>query len=134
MKRERILIIENESIIARDLEISLEKLGWQVCGIAHTGRTAVEKTRAMKPDLLLVDIRLDGKMDGIDVVEEIAGFTDIPIIYLTDFADDETLKRAKITLPYGYIVKPFEEGLLQAAIEMEVYKHRVEKEIREKDK
>lgn len=128
MKRERILIIENDGIIARDLEISLEKLGWQVCGIANTGRAAVEMTRDKKPDLLLVDIKLDNKMDGIDVVEEIAGFIDIPIIYLTAFTDDETLKRAKTTRSYGYIVKPFEERTLQATIEMGLNKHRMEKE------
>lgn len=133
VKSERIMIVENESIIAKDLEFSLRRLGWTVCYTSHTGRDAVEQARLHQPDLILMDIKLGGDMDGIDVAHAIGLFSDLPIIYLTAYADADTLKRAKITQPYGYIIKPFEDRTLQVAIEMALYKHRVEKSLKEKD-
>jgi two-component system cell cycle sensor histidine kinase/response regulator CckA len=134
MKQEKILIVENESIIAKDLEMSLRQLGWQVCGIAYSGLEGVEKARCLNPDIILMDIKLGKGIDGIEAARQIAAFSAVPIIYLTAFADNETLSRAKITNPCGYIVKPIEERNLQVTIEMGVHNHRMEKQLKEKDK
>ncbi len=134
MSREKILIVENESIIAKDLEISLKQLDWKVCGIAHSGNEAVEMVPRLKPDLILMDIKLGKGIDGVEAARQISAFSDVPILYLTAFADKETLSRAKITNPCGYIVKPIEERNLQVTIEMGLHNHRVEKQLKEKDK
>lgn len=125
MARERILIVEDEGIVAADLQSMVSQLGYEVAGIASTGAEAVEKTDALKPDLVLMDIRLQGTMDGIDAAERIVGEGDIPVVYLTAYADPSTVDRAKTTLPYGYILKPFEERDLRTALELALYKHRM---------
>ena len=126
MARERILIVEDEGIVAADLQSMVRQLGYEVVGIAATGTEAVEKTEALKPDLVLMDIRLQGTMDGIDAAERIVAQGNIPVTYLTAYADSNTVDRAKTTLPYGYILKPFEERDLRTAIELALYKHRME--------
>jgi two-component system cell cycle sensor histidine kinase/response regulator CckA len=123
MRKEKILIIENESIIAKDLEICLGDLGWEAVEVTYSGREAVKKASSWQPDLVLIDIKLGKDMDGIEVAQKIATFSDVPIIYLTAYADNETLERAKATQPYGYIIKPFDERSLQATIEMALHKY-----------
>lgn len=125
-----ILVVEDESIVRKDIERSLEKLGYKVVGSADTGEKAVSKALELKPDLALMDIMLKGDMTGIDAAEEIKRHIDIPVIFLTAYADEKTLAKAKITEPHGYILKPFKEIDIHTSIEMAIHKHRKEKELK----
>jgi two-component system, response regulator PdtaR len=103
----KIFIVEDEIILANDLKQRLEKLGYVVVGIAGNGKDAIKKTEELDPDLILMDIVLRGDLDGIEIAQKIREIYDIPFIYLTSYYDDEILKRAKNTYPYGYITKPY---------------------------
>ncbi|MCL1464116.1 GGDEF domain-containing response regulator [Argonema galeatum] len=129
-----ILVVEDESIVAIDLQNILENLGYKVAAIANTGIEAIQKADEIKPCLVLMDIRLKGEIDGIEAAEQILSRFDIPVIYLTAYADEETLERAKKTSPFGYIIKPFEERELNITIEIAIYKHKMEKQIKENAK
>ena len=118
-----ILIVEDEGILAIELKEKLEKLGYNVPAIASTGAEAIELAAKHKPDLILMDIVLKGEMDGIEAANKIRSILKVPIIYLTAYADDGTVKRAKITEPFGYLVKPYNEKELQIALEMALYRH-----------
>src|ERR1700693_1860389 len=126
MANERIFIVEDEGIVAADLQTMLKRLGYYVVGIAATGEEAVEGVARTLPDLVLMDIRLQGDMDGIQTAEHIMVHHEIPVTYLTAYADETTLERAKTTLPYGYILKPFEERDLRTTIELALYKYRMQ--------
>jgi len=126
MSKIRILVVEDEAIVAQDLKISLENLGYEIPAIAASGEEAIESALALSPDLVLMDIMLQGDMDGIEAVSSIRKEIDLPVIYLTAYADEDTLKRAKITIPLGYILKPFDEKELHTAIEIGLYKHQME--------
>jgi CheY-like chemotaxis protein len=106
MSRKRILIVEDESILAMLIKGKLQSLGYDIADWVDTGEDAIRKAKELVPDLILMDIVLKGKMDGIDASKQIHNFLDIPIIYLTAYSDDEVLKRARITEPYGYLIKP----------------------------
>ncbi len=134
MKPARILIVEDETIVALDIQDRLLELGYEAAGVADRGEEALELVAATQPDLVLMDIRLKGEMDGIEAAEEIRRRWRIPIIFLTAFSEDSTLERAKASEPFGYIIKPFEDREIQAAIEMALYKHRVEERLRESEK
>jgi len=123
----KILVVEDERILALSLKKKLEKLGFTVTGTASTGKEAIDNVNKEKPDLVLMDIVLKGNMDGIETAQEIITLCDIPIIYLTAYADDDTIKRAVKTCPYGYIMKPFKDREIKANIEMALYKHKAEK-------
>ncbi|MBL7932097.1 MAG: response regulator [Bacteroidia bacterium] len=123
MEKLNIFIVEDESIVAKDIQNSLTKLGYNVIGFANNGLDAIEKITELKPDLVLMDIMIKGSMTGIEVSEKIKETMNIPVIFLTAYADEGTLSRAKITEPYGYILKPFKEIDLHSTIEMAVYKH-----------
>lgn len=112
----RILIVEDDSITALALRMTLESMGYAECDGARSGEEAVEKARRLPPDLVLMDIRLSGNMDGIEAVEHIRDRVDVPVIYLTGFADETTLQRAEATEPSGFVYKPFEEENLRTAI------------------
>src|SRR5215831_7739776 len=101
MGAQTILVVEDERVVARDLQVMLQRLGYQVPAIADTGADAIAKAAAIQPDLLLMDIRLRGAMDGIDAAERIHAQLDIPVVYLTAFVDDATRRRARQTAPYG---------------------------------
>lgn len=107
MKTTQILIVEDELIAAESLALDLEKLGYQICGIVNSGEKAIEKVRKCQPNLILMDIMLKGKMDGITAVETIYSEYKIPVIYLSAYADNDTLNRTKLTPVYGYLVKPY---------------------------
>lgn len=126
----RILIAEDEVIVAIDLQSRLEALGYTVVDTVISGEQAREKALKLHPDLVLMDIRLSGDMDGIEAAETIRAQFDIPIVFVTAYADSSTLQRAKITGPYGYIVKPFDERDLHATLEIALYKHRLEYTLR----
>ncbi len=123
MEKLNIFIVEDESIVAKDIQNSLTKLGYNVVGFANNGKDAIEKITEMMPDLILMDIMIKGPLTGIEVSEKIKEKMNVPVIFLTAYADEGTLSRAKITEPYGYILKPFKEIDLHSTIEMAVYKH-----------
>ena len=134
MSNSRILVVEDEGIIAKDIKNILSFLGYSVIGIASSGEEAIEKAMEMHPDLVLMDIVLEGDMDGVKAAEHIRDRFDIPVVYLTAYSDDTTLQRAKITEPYGYILKPFQERELYTTIEMALYKHKIERKLKENER
>lgn len=129
----KILIVEDQNIVAMDLQNCLKTLKYDVSGIAFSGAGAIKKAQETSPDLILMDITLKGDMDGISAAAEIKKRFNIPIIYLTSYADQATIQRAKETEPFGYILKPFEEKELNRMIEIALHKHKIEKEIKEKE-
>jgi len=129
-----VLVVEDEAIIARDLQWRLQSMGYDVPFISASGEDAVRKAREIKPDLVLMDIMLLGEMDGIEAANQIRSKDDIPVMYLTSYADDELLERAKITEPFGYMIKPIGDRELFSGIELTLSKHRTEKKIRENQK
>ena len=116
MVNSNILIVEDDFIVAVDLQQHLEKMGYNVLDITDNGKDAIHKTEERKPDLILMDISLKGDMDGIDAAKQIHELYDVPLIYLTGYFDEKTLKRADNTRPCGYIVKPFEDKEIQTLI------------------
>lgn len=128
MPETKILIVEDEKILAMGLKNKLEKIGYAVTGLASSGSEAIENVKKTQPDLILMDIVLKGEMDGIETAKFIVNLYDIPIIYLTAYADDEILARAEKTCPYGYILKPYKDNELKANIKMALYKHNAKKE------
>lgn len=134
MSKNNILVVEDEAIVSKDIQQSLKKLGYNIVGASATGEKAIELANEHKPDLVLMDIMLKGDMSGIDTAEKIKETLNIPVIYLTAYADENTLSKAKVTEPYGYIIKPFKEIDLHTSIEMALYKHSKEREvIKERD-
>ncbi|MDD5677176.1 MAG: response regulator [Kiritimatiellae bacterium] len=127
----RILIVEDENIVAKDIQNSLIGLGYAVAGVISSGEEAVERVGALKPDLILMDVMLRGAMDGIEAAERIRREHAVPVIYLTAYTDDDTLRRAKLTEAFGYLLKPFEDRELRTTIEMALYKHTMERKLRE---
>lgn len=123
-----ILIIEDEGVVAHDIARRLRRLGYDVAGIKHSGEDAIHYLEIHTPDLILCDINIDGKKDGIDVAEYVFNNNKTPLIFVTALSDRATLDRAKKVLPYGYIVKPFDNHDLLTAIELALYKHSVELE------
>jgi PAS domain S-box-containing protein len=124
--RIKVLVVEDELIIAKGIEKRLIALGYAVTGTVPSGEEALVKALECSPDLIIMDIHLQGGMDGVETAEKIRSVADIPIIYLTAYADPVSLGRAKLTEPFGYIVKPFQDQTLRSAIEMGIYKHRME--------
>ena len=133
MPKASILIVEDEHIIAIDIQNSLEDLGYTIVGHADRGEDAVKKAEKLRPDLILMDIGLKGEMDGIEAAEQIRARVKLPVIFLTAFANQSTLDRARQAEPYGYVLKPFEEHELVIAIDMALYKHSMEMKLRESE-
>jgi PAS domain S-box-containing protein len=135
----RIMVVEDERITAEDIKDGLEDLGYQVPAVVPSGEQAIIKAEELEPDLVLMDIRLEGPMDGIEAAENIRSRFGIPVIYLTAYSDENTVERAKITEPSGYILKgavgyinkPFEEGELHTTIQITLYKNKMERRLRE---
>jgi PAS domain S-box-containing protein len=129
-----ILIVEDETIIAIDIETRLTALGYNVTGSAKSGEEVLSILEKSRPTLILMDINLGGKMDGIQAASIIKEKYDIPVIYLTAYADENTLSRAKLTQPYGYIIKPFDGLAVRSAIETALYKYKTERKMKEDEK
>lgn len=129
MAKTNVLVVEDESIVSKDIQHSLKKLGYNVVGAASTGERAFELAAAEKPDIILMDIMLKGNINGIETAERVKRELNIPVIYLTAYADEATLAKAKVTEPYGYIIKPFKEVDLHTSIEMALYKYSKEREV-----
>jgi len=134
MAATRVWIVEDEAIVAMDLKNRLQALGYDVLGISSYGEDAIEKVALHKPDLVMMDIVLKGEMDGITAAGILRNEMEIPVIYLTAYADERTIGRAKVTEPYGYILKPFEERDVLTVIEIALYKASMEKKLRESER
>ncbi|MEH2087459.1 MAG: helix-turn-helix domain-containing protein [Nostoc sp.] len=122
MATARILIVEDEILVAREIESHLHKMGYEVVGIAVTANTVVQQVSESMPDLVLMDINLQGNQDGIRMADEIGDRFQIPVIYITAYSDDSTLQRAKLTNPFGYVLKPFTQQDLRVAIELAMFR------------
>jgi len=130
MKEIKVLIVEDEAIVADDLKGTLQNWGHTVLGIASSGEEAIQMAAEQRPDLVLMDIVLRGDADGIETAAQLRGRFDIPVIFVTAHADDEMLRRARLTEPFGYVLKPFDEQELHVNIQMALYKHEMEKKLR----
>lgn len=124
-----VLIVEDEVLVARDIRARLERMGYSVVGTAARGEDAIKLALDEKPDLILMDINLRGEMDGIEAAIKINESRSIPIIFCTAYSNDEVLQRAKITSPYGYVLKPFDNRELEINIEIALFKHKVERDL-----
>lgn len=133
MSKTKIMIVEDESVIARDIRKILEKEGHSVPEIVSSGDKVVEMVSKIHPDLILMDIMIEGSIDGVEAARQVQERFDIPVVYLTAYGDDSTLQRARITEPYGYILKPFESRELHVAIEIALYKHKMERKLKESE-
>lgn len=125
-----ILIAEDEQIVAADIHARLERLGYRVPAVVSSGEEALRKAEEIRPDLLLMDIVLEGAPDGIQTVQELQHRMDVPVIYLTAYTDDETVRRAKATRPFGFLLKPFDERELHFTIELALINHKASRELR----
>lgn len=125
----RLMIVEDQRVISADLEGIMGKLGYNVVAVCSSGEEAILAIAKVKPDVVLMDIRLAGKMDGIDAAAQIKEQYGIPLVYLTAYEDEETIVRAKLTTPFGYVVKPYTSRELRAAIEIALYRHRSEQQV-----
>jgi CheY-like chemotaxis protein len=121
MNRAKILIVEDDREVAKSLEMRLKKMGFSVVGREDTAETAITKADELGPDIVLMDIELAGKMDGIQAADQIREKYHIPVIYLTALCDTKTLERVGATAPYGYILKPFKDDELRTAIEIALH-------------
>jgi PAS domain S-box-containing protein len=131
MNKARIIVVEDENIIANDLAMSLDDMGYEVTSVTGRGEDAVRRSGEERPDLVLMDIVLGGEMDGIEAADIIRTRLGIPVVYLSAHADPRTLDRAKLTRPSGYLVKPFSKEEIQSTIEMALYRHRLDTKFRE---
>lgn len=130
MSGRTILVVEDEALVAEDIRETLAASGYHVPMIAATGDEAIARTAELRPDLVLMDIRIRGPRDGIDAANEIYERFEIPVVYLTAYADDATLRRARASHPFGYLLKPFDEKQLQTNIEIALDRHRIESDLR----
>lgn len=130
MAKTSVLVVEDESIVAKDIQNSLKKLGYSVPSVENSGEDAIDAAGEHRPDLILMDIMLKGEISGIEAAQQIKDRFQIPVIFLTAYADESTLSKAKVTEPYGYIIKPFKEIDLHTSIEMALYKHSKEQEVK----
>jgi len=133
MAKKQILVVEDEIITGMDIQKRLKNLGCNVPVLVSSGEEAIKKVKENNPDLVLMDINLNGEMDGIEAASKIHSFSDIPVIYLTAFSDETTLERAKITEPYAYLVKPIKDRELQINLEITFSKRKIEKMINENE-
>ncbi|MEG4506995.1 ATP-binding protein [Microcoleus sp. F6_B4] len=127
----QILVVEDEIIVAQDIAGRLKKLGYAVTATVSSGEEAIQKAIENPPDLVLMDIVLKGDMDGVTAAEKIQTNRNVPTVFLTAYADDQTLQRAKLTDPFGYIIKPFQQNDLRVAIEIALHRHEIETKMRE---
>jgi len=133
MAKAKILVVEDEIVVAKAIQLALQRHGYDVPATVSSGLEAIQKTAEIQPDLILMDVVLKGDMDGIEAAEQIRSRFDIPVVYLTAYTSGETIRRAKMTEPFGYITKPFDETQLHTNIEMALYKHKMDKALRKSE-
>ncbi len=131
MPPKSILIVEDEALVAKDMQNRLISQGYDIAGWAISGEDAIAEAEASSPDLVLMDIHLKGSVDGIEAAEQIREKNDIPVVFVTALADDDTLDRAKVADPFGFILKPFSERDLHSTIEIALYKHELDRSLRD---
>jgi PAS domain S-box-containing protein len=134
MAAARIIVVEDEAVVAANLQARLQSVGYDVLAVIESGERAVALVGELHPDLVLMDIRLAGKLDGIAAAAQIAERFDVPVIYLTAYTDEETVRRARLTAPYGYVLKPFDVREVLTSIEMALFRHQSERRIRERER
>jgi PAS domain S-box-containing protein/putative nucleotidyltransferase with HDIG domain len=134
MRKTKILVVEDESIVARDIRNMLVGLGYDVTGVVAGAKAAVQKAQETMPDIVLMDVMLQGKITGVEAAEQIYTKFNIPVVYLTAYADSTTVQQAKKTEPFGYIIKPFEERELQTTIEIALYKYKMQMDLKERER
>lgn len=122
MEPAKILVVEDEPVVAKDIQVSLQRLGYRVPALASSGEDALYKVAETHPDLALMDIVLKGKMDGVETAQRIKEHFDVPVIYLTAYADEHTFERAKVTCPLGYLLKPYQPKELRTTIELALHR------------
>ena len=125
MEETNVLVVEDEAITAMDIQMRLQKLGYKVPAVIDSGEEAISMAEKLRPDLILMDIVLKGKIDGTVAAQRISSTHHIPIVFLTAYSDDDTFNRAKLSDPYGYLTKPFEERDLRIAVELALFKHKL---------
>ena len=128
----KILVVDDEAIITMQLEERLHAMGYTVAGMAASGEDAIEKARRLSPDLILMDIVMPGRLNGIEAAQAIVSELDIPVVFVTSYADDAIIEKARQVRPYGYIVKPFNELEIKAAIEVALFRKASEQEMKKK--
>ncbi len=131
--RKQVLVVEDEALIGADIQKRLERMGYSAPEVVSSGEEALRSARAKPFDLVLMDIRLSGDMDGIATAQTLKAGSDTPVVYITAHADRETVQRAKLTEPFGYILKPIADGDLSSAVEIAIYKHQMERRLRESE-
>jgi DNA-binding response OmpR family regulator len=131
MAKANILVVEDEAIVALDIQTRLIQLGYDVAGICSTGEDAIKRADEFKADLVLMDIMLGGKINGVEAARQIRMQYNIPVIFLTAYSDEATLQQAKMIEPYGYLPKPFDGRTLKTTIEIALHKHKMERERKE---
>ena len=131
MKKAKILIVEDNSVVAEDIRIRLVRMGYRHVATAKNYEKAIQAAESQRPDLALMDIKLGDGKNGIDMADLFRRKYQIPVVYLTAFADDDTIARAKETEPYGYIVKPFDDKELHSAVEIALHKQKADRQLRE---
>ena len=134
MKKTRILVVEDESIVARDIRNMLVGLGYEVMAVVPGAMAAIQKAKETEPDIVLMDVMLQGETTGMEAAEQIYTRFSIPVVYLTAYADSTTVQQAKKTEPFGYIIKPFEERELQTTIEIALYKYKMQMELKDRER
>jgi PAS domain S-box-containing protein len=133
MSGKRVLIVEDESVIAAGIAKKLENRGYDPVASVSSGEEAISTAEELQPDVVLMDVRIEGDMDGTAAAAEIRRRLDIPVVYLTAYSDQQTLSKAKLSEPYGYILKPFREQELYSVLEISIYRHEMEKRVRESE-
>ncbi len=130
----RVMVVEDEHLVAYDIAASLSSMGYDVTATAASAEECLRHAATERPDLVLMDIHLSGEADGVDAAALLRERYDVPVVYLTAYADQETLKRAKLTVPLGYVVKPFRESELRSAVEVGIFRHQVERRLQERER
>jgi len=134
MKKRKIFVVEDESIVARDIRNMLITLGYEVSGVVSTGEKAIQIVKETQPDLVLMDLMLPGEIDGVKAADKIYKHFNIPVVYLTAYTDENTLHQAKKAEPFGYLLKPFDEKDLQTTIEISLYKYQMEMKLKDRER
>ena len=134
MRKTKILVVEDESIVARDIQNMLVGLGYEVTDVVPGAMAAIQKAQETSPDIVLMDVMLQGEITGVEAAERIYTNFSIPVVYLTAYADSTTVQQAKKTEPFGYIIKPFEERELQTTIEIALYKYKMQMELKDRER
>jgi len=134
MRKTKILVVEDEIIVARDIRNMLVGLGYEVTAVVSGAMAAIKKAQETGPDIVLMDVMLQGKITGVEAAEQIYTNFSIPVVYLTAYADSTTVQQAKKTEPFGYIIKPFEERELRTTIEIALYKYKMQMELKDRER